>query len=144
MTPPWPLYREPLSVTIRRTVGIALVVGGVVAWRFGRLDAWPVVAGLFLWFSFGGHWVELWFLNWLRPRIAHTRVAQVAARVIVWFVAGVVLGFGVAFTMRFSRLTRGMEPPSWWVAGIAFVAIELIAHLALLLRRRPNFYNGAG
>jgi hypothetical protein len=37
-----------------------------------------------------------------------------------------------------------MEPPSWWVAGIAFVAVELIAHLALLLRRRPNFYNGAG
>src|SRR3954452_5069358 len=63
MTSTWPQYREPFSATIRRTVGIALAVGGIVAWRFGRFDAWPVMAALVLWFSFGGHWVELWFLN---------------------------------------------------------------------------------
>jgi hypothetical protein len=33
---------------------------------------------------------------------------------------------------------------AWWLAGLGFIGIELVAHLALLLRRRPNFYDGRG
>ncbi|MEP6495925.1 MAG: hypothetical protein ABJF01_24810 [bacterium] len=144
MTSTWQAHREPLSATLSRTIGIALAVGGVIAWRYGKVQAWPVAAGLFLWFSFGGHWVELWFVNWLRPRLSASRISHVAARLAVWFVGGVGLGFGIAFTMRLFRLTRGAEPPSWWVAGVAFIAVELIVHLALLVRRRSNFYSGNG
>lgn len=97
-----------------------------------------------LWVSFGGHWVELWFLNWLRPRLSRSRVVQVAARVGTWFVGGVGLGLGIALTMRLSRLTRAVELPPWWVAGVAFIAVELIAHVALAARGRPDFYNGNG
>jgi len=125
-------------------VGISVVVGAVVSWRFRRLDALPVVTGLVLWFSFGGHWVELWYLNWLRPRLTRARVFQMVARVAVWFVGGVCLGIGVALSMRLSPLTRHREPPVWWVAGLVFVGVELVAHLALFARRRPNFYSGAG
>ena len=142
MTSTWQTYREPFSATLSRTVGIALVVGGVIAWRFGELQAWPLAAGLVLWFSFGGHWVELWFLNWLRPRLSRSRVSQVAARLGVWFVGGVALGFGIAFTMRLFAPTRAAQVPRWWVAGVAFVVVELIAHMVLSLRRRPSFYNG--
>ncbi len=140
----WQPIREPFRATATRTVGIALVVGGVVAWRLGRFDAWPVAAGLVLWFSLGGHWVELWFLNWLRPRLARARLLQAAARMAVWFLGGVGLGFGVVLTMRLSRMTGGIARPSWWVAGVAFVALELVVHLVLLVRRRANFYSGTG
>ena len=33
-----------------------------------------------LWPSLGGHWVELWFLNWLRPRLPVARGAQIVTR----------------------------------------------------------------
>jgi hypothetical protein len=144
MTSTWHVHREPLSATLIRTVGVALVVGGVIAWRFGKLQVWPIAACLVLWFSFGGHWVELWFLNWLRPRLVALHISPVAARVAVWFVGGIVLGVGIAFTMRFFRLTRGTDLPPWWTAGVAFIALELVAHAVLLFRHRPNVYRGNG
>jgi hypothetical protein len=86
MTSQWQPHREPLHTTLARTVAIALVLGApVVRWWGGGLARWPTAALLILWFSFGGHWVELWFLNWLRPRLSIARAAQVGARVAVWF-----------------------------------------------------------
>jgi hypothetical protein len=35
-------------------------------------------------------------------------------------------------------------PAWWWLGGIAFIGIELVAHLVLQLRGRPSFYNGLG
>ena len=140
----WQVYREPFSATLSRTIGIALIVGGVLAWRVRTLQLWPLASGLVLWFSFGGHYVELWFLNWLRPRLSRSRVSQVAARLVVWFVGGVGLGFGVVLTMRMSPMTRAVRLPPRWVAGIVFVAAEVIAHGVLSLRRRPSFFSGEG
>ena len=144
MTSTWQVYREPLRATLSRTIGIALVVGGVIAWRYGNLRVWPIAAGLVLWFSLGGHWVELWFLNWLRPRLSRSRIPQVAARLGVWFVGGIGLGLGIVLTMRLFSLDRRVDVPAWWVFGVLFVALELVAHISLSARRRPNFYNGKG
>src|SRR5437016_4216295 len=144
MTTPWEPHREPLRATLSRTIVLAVVVGGVVAWRFGRLQWWPAAAGLALWFTFGGHWVELWFLNRLRPRLPRSRTVQAIARVTSWFLAGVGLGFGVLLTMRVFALAPGVALPAWWVAGLLFVGVELIVHAVLFLRRRPNAFTGAG
>ena len=62
----------------------------------------------------------------------------------MWFAAGV----GFAFAMRLSLLAlANVRPPHWpvwWFGGLAFVAVELVAHLALRLRGRPCFYDGLG
>jgi hypothetical protein len=144
MTSPWRPFREPFSATLSRTIGIALVVGGVLSWRYGNLRLWPLAAGLVLWFSFGGHWVELWFLNWLRPRLSRSRAAQIAARIGVWFIGGVALGIGIVFTMRLFLLTRAVRLPQWWVGGVLFIAVELVTHAMLSVRGRPNVYRGDG
>jgi hypothetical protein len=140
----WQPYDEPLRVTVARTVGIAVVAGAVLAnsWR-GHLR-WPVASALMLWPSFGGHWIELWFLNWLRPRLSASRAMQIAARLAVWFIGGV----GLALGMWVTAITlTGMRRPlwaTWWVAGFAFIGIELVAQLVLQLRGRPSFFNGRG
>lgn len=144
MTSPWQPFREPLRTTLLRNGTIAIVVGGVLALCRGGLTRWPLDALLVLWPALGGHWVEVWFLNWLRPRISGTRDIQVVARVAVWFVGGV----GLANCMRWTAMAlSGFQMrlwPAWWIAGLAFIAIELVAHLALQLRGRPSFYNGRG
>lgn len=144
MTPHWQPYREPLRATILRTGTIAIAGGAVLALFWGGLRHWPVAILLVLWPSFGGHWVEVWFLNRLRPRLSFARGVQVAARLGVWFVGGVGLAIGMGLTARAFTGFRPAHWPAWWVAGFAFIGIELVAHLILEWRGCPSFYNGRG
>jgi len=144
MTTPWQPHREPLRATLLRTIIIALVVGAVFARFSGGRIGWPLASLLFLWFSFGGHWVELWYVNWLRPRISVARYVQILARVATWFVGGIVLALGMAVTARALSGFRQGPWPAWWLGGLAFVVLELVVHLALQLRGQPSFYNGRG
>jgi hypothetical protein len=148
LTNHWQPYREPLRVTLVRTGIIALGVGAVLArpWNgSGGVARWTVATLLALWPALGGHFVEAWFLNWLRPRISDGRAVQVAMRVGVWFVGGV----GLFLLMRFTAMAIGYgrwgaSVGHWWIGGLAFVAIELVVHLVLQGRGCPSFYNGRG
>ena len=128
---------EAIRTTLARTVTIAVIGGALLArWMVG-LAAWPVAALLVFWISFGGHWVEVFFLNCVRPRLA-------GLRILVWFIGGIGLFFGMRITaMAFASHMYGRWPP-WWTGGLAFIGIELAVHLALQLFGRPSFYNGRG
>lgn len=145
MTSQWQPYREPLHITLARTVAIALVLGALlVRWRGGGLARWPIATLLMLWLSFGGHWVELWFLNWLRPRLSIKRGVQVGARVAVWFVGGCGLALCMDLTAMALTGFRPAQWPAWWLGGLAFIGIELVVHLVMQLRGQPSFYDGRG
>jgi hypothetical protein len=144
MTAAWQEYREPLRTTLLRTGAIALIGGAVLALSSGGLGRWPAATLLVLWPAFGGHWVEVSFLNLLRPRLSGARVVQVGVRVGVWFVGGVALAAGMYLT---AAALAGAPParwPAWWIGGIGFVGVELVVHLVLQTRGRPSFYNGRG
>jgi hypothetical protein len=144
MMAPWQPFREPIGHTLVRTGTIALVGGAVLARFWGGLGRWPLATLLVLWPAFGGHWVELWFLNWLRPRLPVGRAAQAAARLGVWFAGGIALGLGMAMTARFVGGLRPARWPAWWLAGLAFIGVELVVHLFLQLRGCRSFFNGRG
>lgn len=150
MAAPWQPYSEPLRTTLTRTITIAVVVGFIVSQSRGGTKSWPLLALLFLWPSLGGHWVDLFFLNWIRPRLASTRAVQVGARVLVWFVGGTALAVGMLLTLIvFLAAVNGQAGmssrwASWWVPGVAFIGIELVAQTVLQLRGRPSFFNGLG
>jgi hypothetical protein len=140
----WQPYHEPLRVTLARTITIAAIAGAVLTRWWGGLSHWPDATLFALWFSFGGHWVELWFLNWLRPRLGAVRLVQAVSRVAVWFVGGIGLAFGVDLTAKIMPGFRQAWLPAWWLGGLAFIGIELVVHAVLQLSGRPNFYNGRG
>lgn len=143
MTAAWQPYREPMRATLVRTITIALVAA-TIASRWLGWSRWPTVVLIMLWPSFGGHWVELWFLNWLRPRLPAARGAQVTARVAVWFVGGIVLAAGMTLTALALGGVRPVPWPAMWLGGVGFIVVELVAQAALQLRGRPSFYNGRG
>ena len=143
----WQPYREPLRTTLVRTILIAIVAGTVVAtWsaRSARPIRWPLAVVLMLWPSFGGHWLELWYLNWLRTRLPAERTVQGVARLATWFLGGCGLGVAMVFTIRALGGIRPIRWPAWWLAGVVFIGVELVAHLALQARGRPSFFNGRG
>lgn len=131
-----------------RTGSIAIVVGAVLArlrgGPAGWLITWATATLPVLWPAFGGHWVEVWFLNRLRPRLPAARGVQAAARIGVWFAGGTGLAIGMGLTAMASARFRPSHWPAWWLGGFAFIGIELAAHLALQLRGRASFYNGRG
>lgn len=143
MTSLWQPYQEPLRSTLLRTGLIALGIGAVLAWRTDGLSRWPMFTLLALWPSLGGHFVEILFLNVLRPKLPPSRGVQIRARLALWFAAGIV--FALCMTLT-ARAITGVEPRHFpiWIAGCAFIGIELIAHLVLQLRGCPSFYNGRG
>ena len=59
------------------------------------------------------------------------------------FIGGVV--FAVAMWSTAGALTG--QPPAtrlvWWIGGLAFIGIELVAQLVPHLRGQPSFYDGA-
>src|SRR5262249_3418645 len=136
----WQPYREPLRVTLIRTLSIALVAGAAVALTTDGVRLWPAMSLLMLWPSFGGHWIDLLFLNGLRPHLPANRLIQLLSRIVVWFVGGVALAAGVQLTARWLFDRPTLFWLTWASAGAAFVGIELVAHAALHLRGRPSFY----
>src|SRR5437764_4568896 len=91
----WQPFQEPLRITLARTDTVALVFGAVLARRLGWLAHWPIATLLVLWPSLGGHWVELCFLNRLRPRLSVARAVQAGVRVGVWFIGGIGLALDI-------------------------------------------------
>ena len=143
----WKPYREPLRATLARTILIAIVAGTVLAaWstRSAHPLRWAVAVILVLWVSFGGHWLELWYLNWFRPRLPAAPAVQRVVRLGTWFVGGCGLGIGMALTARAVDGIHLARWPAWWVAGVAFIGVELVAHAVLEARGRASFFNGRG
>jgi hypothetical protein len=139
-TAPWQPYREPIRNTLLRTVTIALVAGvALAAGSKGRI-AWPVAVVVMLWPSLGGHYIEMWYLNWLRPRLSSARTAQVVGRLATWFVGGIALTFVMAWT---ARLLSGYPVPRLpsLVGGFGFIGLELLVHFVLRARGLPSIYS---
>lgn len=135
---PSSVFREPLRKTLLRTVLIAIIAGAIISRFSGGWRRWPVDSLLAFWITFGGHWVEVWFLNGVRPRIPAAGTVQRLARVAVWFTGGAILGFGIGWTARaFGLATKGS---AWWKFGILFIAVELVVHVMLLLRGQSGFF----
>jgi hypothetical protein len=139
----FPRVTEPFSRALARNVTIAAVVALVVALVRRDLTLLLPVATLAMWFSLGGHYVELAFLNGVRGRLHSDYWTQAIGRLMVWSAGGALLYAGMSATARLLWAEAWFLKP-WWFGGLAFPAIELAVHAVLALRRRPNFYDGRG
>src|SRR5262245_5523507 len=135
-------FTEPWSVTALRTGFIALAIGVGAAVLRRQPSVVPLATLTALWFTLGGHFVDLAFRNHL-GRLAGGGTARVLSRLAWWFAGGCVLYQGALETQS---LVWGRDSAGWpwWVAGVGFVGAELIVHLLLRLRKLPSFYDGRG
>src|SRR5438876_10209078 len=76
-------FEGPLRRTLARNVALAASVGVVFALQRHSLRLVLPVAALALWFSLGGHYVELAFVKGLRARLSQGRLTQAALRLLV-------------------------------------------------------------
>ena len=136
-------FSEPWSRTALRTGALALLVGVGIGLARHRLGMVPFATLMALWFTLGGHFVELLFRNWLWRWVPGGSVGRVLARIALWFAAGVIFA-ALASLTRDVLLQPGPSLIAWWIAGSGFVAVELLIHLGLRARGQPSFYDGRG
>src|SRR6476619_1953306 len=84
-------FEEPFLRTLARNVMIAVVVGVVFALLRHDLKLLLPVTTLAMWFSLGGHYVDLAFLNGVRARLPQRRLTQALVRLLVWSCGGTLL-----------------------------------------------------
>ena len=133
-----PKFHEPFLKTLGRNGLIAAVVGLSLAAARGRLDLSLPLALVALWFSLGGHYVEVVYLNGLRPRLSVGVPQRLLARLSMWFVGGCVLYLGATASSDLLRVP--MKAANFWIGGIGLIGIELLAHSALRFRGRPSIF----
>ena len=136
-------FAEPWPATAVRTGSIALAIGIGVGLYKQQLAVVPLTTLLALWFTLGGHFVEVLFRNQLRHRISGQAALQTLARLLTWFVGGSAL-YGGALVTRAILTDRGAVTWPWWTGGALFVGLELLIHLLLRARRQSSFYDGRG
>jgi hypothetical protein len=137
-----PRFEEPFRRTLARNVVLAAIVGVVFALQRRDLELLLPVTTLAMWFSLGGHYVELAFLNGVRPRLPQLGLTQALVRLLVWSCGGALLYACMAVT---AALAIGAPPLRlWWFGGVLFIGVELVVHAVRAIRGLPNFYNGRG
>lgn len=150
-------YRESLLATIIRTGAIALVGGSVACFiqlrhlptTSAQWHSWLALVVFVAWISFGGHWVELAYLNGIRPRISRwSDLSLILVRLCVWTAGGVILFLGAVISQSL-LMTAAAPPKSQIVAalllgGPAFAAVEFVAHAFLWRAGKPSFWNRRG
>lgn len=138
---PWQPFTEPWRSTALRTGSLALAIGiGVGSYR-RQFSVVPITTLLALWFTLGGHYLEVLFRNYVQQRIAPA--LRASSRLAFWFVGGTALYAGTLATR--AALTQWVTVPwPWWTGGVLFVGVELLIHLLLQVRGQPSLYNGRG
>jgi hypothetical protein len=136
-------FRESWRATAWRSGAIALAIGVGVGFYRRQLAAVPLATLTALWFTLGGHVVEVLLRNRLLPRLGESRAPRIAARLAGWFAGGSLL-YAAALATRAVISGEALAPPAWWIGGLAFIGLELLVHLVMHTRGMANFYDGRG
>lgn len=141
--PQWKPFAEPWRRTILRngTIVLAIALGVGLATR--QVAAVVFASVVALWFTLGGHVLEVMYRNQLRPRIGGRAPVRAATRLVYWFAGGSALYAGAVATLAILT-SRNAAPWPWWMGGVLFAGLELVVHLTLTARGQPSFYNGLG
>jgi hypothetical protein len=150
-------FHESLLATVVRTGSIAIIVASIVTvirLHHAPISSvqwhnWLALAVFVGWITFGGHWVEIAYLNGLRPKIAPwSDAALVCVRLAIWLAGGAILFLCAIVSLRLLIASELPDSPHAFKAllqgGPIFVVVELCAHTFLLLTRRPSFWNFRG
>ena len=136
-----PVPREPFANMLLRNLLLATGVGAGLAIRSHSLQRWFPASLVMLWPTLGGHYLELAFLDLVRPRLTRRPPVRTLARVLTWMAGGVLFAMAMHLTGSALGDAYFVTWPPLWLGAVGMIGIELIAHTALRLRGLPSFFD---
>ena len=139
---------ELFWITVVRTTIQALLLALIFNYHLIFISEWTHKGYIyflnvitFFCYLFGGHWPELWFINYLKFRLPHRVLVLYPVRILFWYAIGVILTFLSRFVViLISGSDHGIG--RWWEYAAIYVIIELIMHMFLQLVKKKSFWNG--
>lgn len=90
---------------------------------------------------FGGHWLELLFINHIKFVLPKNMLFLYFVRICYWFLSAVLL-FAVATLANNLLSQRAGYLGGWWIFGLIYIGIQLVMYAIMHIRFKKSFYNG--
>ncbi len=135
-----PASLEPLGATLRRNLLLAAGVGAGLALQSHSLQRWLPATLVMLWPTLGGHYLEIAFLTFIRPRLPQVSILRTMARILTWLAGGILFATAMQLTGHALGDARLATWPPLWIGALGMVGIELIVHAIHRLRGLPSFF----
>ena len=144
------LARRETKPALLRCIIVAILIGTLFTINLYTskplhpLTIWAAnVVGLF-WMTFGGHWLELVYVNFIANRF-HTQFMQRLVRITLWFTVGGLIVLASSWTRTlFGFGAFAVRPLNWEIAGLFFILVQLVIHTVYYLFKQPSFWTHDG
>jgi len=139
---------ESFIQTVIRTIITATIIAVILNWLHvfpsgekGKLVLFEMIWLVVFCIVFGGHWLELVFINRIKFTLPKNILSLYFIRIVYWFLCAVPLFFTANLIAHlFSHKTVQMG--RWWIFGFFYIGIQLLMHAIMQLRLKKSFYNG--
>lgn len=139
---------EPFLQTVIRTIItttiIAIILVGLHLFPSGGLSKLTLSAMIWLMVFcvvFGGHWLELMFINRIKFALPENIFVGYGVRIAYWYLYSIPLFFVMNLVENLFAYHAG-HLGSWAVFGFLYIGIQLFMHAIMQIRFKKSFYNG--
>src|SRR5476651_2298552 len=125
---------ESLVQTVIRTILTTTIIAVILSWLHifpsggqSRLTLFEMIWLLVFCIVFGGHWLELVFINQIKFALPKNILLLYFIRIGYWFLCSIPLFFFAnLITDLFSYRTGQLG--HWWIFGFLYIGIQLFMH----------------
>jgi hypothetical protein len=139
---------EPFIQTVRRTIitttiiAIILYLAGIFpASEINKLTVFCIIWSIAFCIVFGGHWLELLFINHIKFILPKNILSLYFIRIVFWFLCSVPL-FILANLVSNLLSHKTAHLGHWWTFGLLYICIQLLMYAIMHMRSKKSFYNG--
>jgi len=139
---------EPFLQTIIRTIITTTIIAIILllvhlfpAGDKSKLTLFEMIWAMVFCILFGGHWLELVFINYIKFALPKNIFLWYGTRIVYWFLCAIPLFYLMNFVANLFSYQAG-HLGGWWVFGLFYIGIQLVMHAIMQIRVKKSFYNG--
>ena len=141
-------FHEPILHVLLRTSLTAVILASIFNYKelfagdfSSKMKLLGIESAATMCFVFGGHWLEIFFINFLKNYLPKNLFVLYPVRIAYWYISAIPLYFLYHYVSNF--LTgKNYEIGNWWMIGITYIFIEMVMYGILFLLMRKSFWNG--
>ena len=140
-------YTESFIQTVLRTMLTTTIIAVILYWlhvfpagEISELTLFEMIWSVVFCIVFGGHWLELLYINSIKFALPKNILLLYFARIAYWFLCAIPLFF-------LANLVTNLFPYNalhlvrWWAFGVFYIGIQMFMHALMQLRFKKSFYN---
>ena len=139
---------ESFVETVKRTIITTTIIAIIINWsgifpsgEKSKLAVFGMIWLVVFCIVFGGHWLELLFINHIKFVLPKNILFLYFVRICYWFLCSIPL-FVLATLVNNLLSHRTGHLGGWWAFGFLYIGIQLLMYAIMHTRLKKSFYNG--